>query len=184
MSTKSTAYVDGIKPIQTRYKGYHFRSRLEARWAVYFEAIGLKWEYELEGFDLGSLGFYLPDFWLPQVSMWAEVKSKEFTHEENLKAMGLADITRYPVLRLVGTPDFKTYLAWLPGPHASNEPQDREDDFLISMYHSYPLTEGRFYQNSGYGGEWYFGDDWPEDGVIDAIVAARSARFEHGESPL
>lgn len=28
-----------LKVIQTSYKGYRFRSRLEARWAVYFDTI-------------------------------------------------------------------------------------------------------------------------------------------------
>ena len=41
-----------IKAIETEYKGYRFRSRLEARWAVFFDALGLKWDYEPEGFDL------------------------------------------------------------------------------------------------------------------------------------
>lgn len=27
---------NSIKPIETIYNGYHFRSRLEARWAVFF----------------------------------------------------------------------------------------------------------------------------------------------------
>jgi len=43
-----------IKTIQTAYKGYKFRSRLEARWAVFFDAFPLKWEYEPEGYDLGA----------------------------------------------------------------------------------------------------------------------------------
>jgi hypothetical protein len=43
-----------IKPIETHYKGYRFRSRLEARWAVFFDELGLRWEYEREGFDLGD----------------------------------------------------------------------------------------------------------------------------------
>jgi hypothetical protein len=52
-----------LKAIQTRYKGYNFRSRLEARWAVFFDAIGIEWEYEVEGYDLGEkYGWYLPDF--------------------------------------------------------------------------------------------------------------------------
>jgi nucleoside 2-deoxyribosyltransferase len=51
-----------IKAIQTVYKGYKFRSRLEARWAVFFDALGLEWEYEPEGFDLGDGVWYLPDF--------------------------------------------------------------------------------------------------------------------------
>ncbi len=50
------------RAIETRYKGYRFRSRLEARWAVFFDALGLKWEYEPEGFDLGDGVRYLPDF--------------------------------------------------------------------------------------------------------------------------
>ena len=44
-----------IKPIETVYNGYRFRSRLEARWAVFFDQLGIKNEYEKEGFDLGEL---------------------------------------------------------------------------------------------------------------------------------
>ncbi|MEK4501196.1 hypothetical protein [Bacillus sp. FSL R12-0069] len=51
-----------IKPIETIYKGYRFRSRLEARWAVFFDTLGIEWKYENEGYDLGELGWYLPDF--------------------------------------------------------------------------------------------------------------------------
>ena len=51
-----------IKAIETIYKGYRFRSRLEARWAIFFEELGIDWEYEKEGYDLGELGWYLPDF--------------------------------------------------------------------------------------------------------------------------
>ena len=51
-----------IKAIETSYKGYRFRSRLEARWAIVFDALGIKWEYEKEGYDLGNKGWYLPDF--------------------------------------------------------------------------------------------------------------------------
>ncbi len=41
-----------MKPIETEYKGYRFRSRLEARWAVFFDACGVDWEYEPEGYRL------------------------------------------------------------------------------------------------------------------------------------
>lgn len=53
-----------IKPIETRYKLYRLRSRLEARWAVFFDALGLRWEYEPEGFVLPSGKTYLPDFYV------------------------------------------------------------------------------------------------------------------------
>lgn len=39
-----------IKSIETKYNGFRFRSRLEARWAIFFDMVGLKYEYEVEGF--------------------------------------------------------------------------------------------------------------------------------------
>ena len=63
-----------MKPIQTRYAGCHFRSRLEARWAVFFDKLGIRWEYEPQGFELPSGRRYLPDFWLPDSHAWFEVK--------------------------------------------------------------------------------------------------------------
>jgi len=58
-----------IKPIETEYNGYRFRSRLEARWAVFFDAAGIEYQYEPEGFDLGGGYYYLPDFFLPQIEL-------------------------------------------------------------------------------------------------------------------
>lgn len=65
-----------LKPIETQYNGFRFRSRLEARWAVFFDALGIKYLYEPEGFDLGDELWYLPDFYLPEVDggLWVEVK--------------------------------------------------------------------------------------------------------------
>ncbi len=65
--------IETIKPIETVYKGYRFRSRLEARWAVFFDAARIKWEYEPEGYDCGGIK-YLPDFYLPDLDAHVEVK--------------------------------------------------------------------------------------------------------------
>lgn len=53
-----------IKPIETTYNGYRFRSRLEARWAVFFDTLGIRYEYEPEGFEMSNGIKYLPDFCL------------------------------------------------------------------------------------------------------------------------
>ncbi len=37
-----------MKPIETIYNGFRFRSRLEARWAVFFDAVEIKYEYEIK----------------------------------------------------------------------------------------------------------------------------------------
>ena len=62
-----------IKAIETKYKGYLFRSRLEARWAVFLDSFNEEWKYEIEGYELQS-GRYLPDFWLPRLDCWLEIK--------------------------------------------------------------------------------------------------------------
>lgn len=70
-----------IAAIETRYAGCLFRSRLEARWAVFLDRLSIAWEYEPEGFETAS-GWYLPDFRIriPQVKnslahvQWLEIK--------------------------------------------------------------------------------------------------------------
>ena len=92
------------KAIQTQYKGYRFRSRTEARWAVFFDALGVKWEYENEGYDLGEAGWYLPDFWLPDMGIWAEVKGQEPSADEKQKAYKLSALSKKGVLIMQGSP--------------------------------------------------------------------------------
>lgn len=66
-----------IKAIETEYRGYRFRSRLEARWAVFFDTLGIKWEYETEGFENEHGDRYLPDFYLRDFDIWCEVKPND-----------------------------------------------------------------------------------------------------------
>lgn len=174
-----------LKAIETRYKGYRFRSRLEARWAVFFDALGVAWEYEKEGFELGALGWYLPDFWLPQVRMWAEVKPEPFTESERLKCEALAQGSKRSCLMLIGLPENKPYWAieWAgDGDGWSGEYKGVSDgfilwDYCLTMYHGYPIHEGRFYSSPGPVEDSQFDD------TEQAVITARAARFEHGETP-
>ena len=52
-----------IKAKPTLYNGVEFRSRLEARWAVFFDSLRIRWEYEETYFET-EYGYYKPDFWL------------------------------------------------------------------------------------------------------------------------
>lgn len=65
-----------IKAIPTSYAGVNFRSRLEARWAAFFDLCGWRWDYE--PFDLDG---WAPDFKLTMgcVVALAEVKPIEPT---------------------------------------------------------------------------------------------------------
>lgn len=69
-----------IQAIETSYSEVKFRSRTEARWAVFFDHCQIEWQYEIEGYDT-PYGSYLPDFYLPSLKTWVEVKAK--TGEEH-----------------------------------------------------------------------------------------------------
>lgn len=99
-----------IKAIETRYKGYRFRSRLEARWAVFFDALGIEWEYEKEGYDLGEAGLYLPDFWLPKFNTFFEVKGDYPSDGDLAKIESLAVQSDFGILVPIGTIDKHRWL--------------------------------------------------------------------------
>jgi hypothetical protein len=70
-------------PVQSRYRGQHskhtwygknwFRSKLEAKWAVFYDQLGLSWRYEPGPFDLGDRT-YTPDFWIEEWRCHVEIK--------------------------------------------------------------------------------------------------------------
>lgn len=78
---------DIIKAIETEYNGYKFRSRLEAKWAVFFDLAGIKYEYEPEGYKQEDGAQYLPDFYLPDANVYAEVKGQWQGWEDDIKRM-------------------------------------------------------------------------------------------------
>ena len=96
------------KAIDTYYAKRFFRSRLEARWAVFFDALKIEWDYEREGYELGGIR-YLPDFWLPgvylrrkaDVGLWVEIKPTVEEMKENERKFFILD---KPVVVFVGAP--------------------------------------------------------------------------------
>lgn len=93
------------QPVQTRFGGILYRSRLEARWAAFFTKIGLEFTYEPEGYDLGgSWGWYLPDFSIDTWGIFAEIKPFEPTPGEIQKCRLLARLSKRNVLLLSGQP--------------------------------------------------------------------------------
>jgi hypothetical protein len=86
-----------LKALETHYGGWRFRSRMEARWAVFMDALKIRWRYEPEGFAT-EVGPYLPDFfaWGPadaRCKNWIlEVKPGEPSEEEVWKLMGAVSV--------------------------------------------------------------------------------------------
>jgi hypothetical protein len=179
-----------IRVLPTHYRNHHFRSRLEARWCVCFDRLELEWDYEPEGFRLKDGLRYLPDFWLPQVQMWAEVKPNDYRDRVNLsvdairKAAALAEGSRFPVLILDGPPRDTNYWAiWPDDTDPIGWDWHDVDLFDADAYH---LTEHRFFSDTAttlYPDHCAEGELAPGRPTHPAIVAACSARFDRRGTP-
>jgi hypothetical protein len=72
-----------LQPMVTYLHGPAFRSRLEARWALFLDALGVSWSYEEEWFLLLGTG-YTPDFRLTGYPRtWLEVKPEGIEVDES-----------------------------------------------------------------------------------------------------
>ena len=147
-----------MKAIETEYRGYKFRSRTEARWAVWFDEMDIPFEYEKEGYDLDGT-YYLPDFWIDCWDSFVEIKGVEWDKlpsVDKIKVRKLAYHSRKPVIVLSGVPAHKEYMIFEYDPHSdtlfeySDYLLDTNTDMLL-------FTE-----------------------YDAAVKAARSARFEDG----
>lgn len=147
-----------IKAIETMYNGYRFRSRLEARWAVFFDAMGIKYEYESEGYDLGALGWYLPDFWLPDAKWHVEVKPENVDPNELKRAQYFDNNPpgdSMGVIFLIGQPTIpSTYDSVI------------NSTIWLCYQSDIPMTIAGYNE------------------IVNAVTLARQARFEHGETPV
>jgi hypothetical protein len=65
--------------------------------------LGVSYEYEPEGFTDGTL-CYLPDFWLPNMECYLEVKPTTPTDEEYEKALLVVEKTKKSLVFMVGAP--------------------------------------------------------------------------------
>jgi hypothetical protein len=171
-----------IEAIETKYNGHRFRSRVEARWAVFLDEAGISYEYEKEGFVLEDGTKYLPDFWLPDIGMWLEIKGGTATEDEDKKAELLARLGK-PVLLAEGQPDsskdnIRVFGVKGHGAARYRLMNDRKND-------------GEFWLSSGGAGFSIGPVDGPDHGKNPVILEsleraytkAKEARFEHGETP-
>lgn len=185
-----------IKAIPTRYKGFSFRSRLEARWAAFLDALEIKWDYEPEGFQLPKTGRYLPDFLIERekedFDFWLEIKGKAPTQRDIARGLELSVLDR-PVFIFSGSfsraedifillclngkcldtrkiqrdEPLRKYADW-PEFLLCDRPSICDIDRLLLLVKDYSSSSFKKYCTNYYLGMF----------CSDAVVAARSARFE------
>lgn len=155
-----------IQAIETRYNGYRFRSRTEARWAVFFDALDVKYEYEKEGFHLPS-GSYLPDFWIKEYAgKWVEIKGDLPTSKEIMLCSELAEISGRTVVLIWGQPrDDMWQCIYIHRRWEELETFPRLGPLFFSCYTT-SVKKALFF------------DSIPRNKIDLAVEASRSARFE------
>lgn len=187
-----------MKAIETFYKGFRFRSRLEARWAILFDTIGIPWIYEPEGFVLNNGAMYLPDFYLPDCKQFFEVKGI-MTFKDMFKMKAFVDEAN--VCLTVGYDDFTFETSSLIYNSKADImiwdfPECKQGSFLAkcqkcSKYYfigdtgSYECPCCHYYDGNATFTTVAIGDDAIEFSYGDfkkAMLNARQARFEYGEN--
>lgn len=158
-----------IRAIETNYRGFKFKSRLEARWAIFFDALDIKWEYELEGYKLSDGQWYLPDFYLPYFNGGVYVEVKPDDNYDN-KAKQFSIDSKNAILMAVGCPELKIYTLFFG---------DKVEEVVFSSE----------YINGGHKDEYrfFYWPGWIPDNYVDfpinkAINHAKQAIFEHKDN--
>lgn len=186
-----------MKAIETIYNNYRFRSRLEARWAVFFDALHIEYRYEPEGFDLEKTGRYLPDFWLPKQKCWIEIKGTRPDDRERDKAEELARLTgttAYIEFGDILIPDgsfcetfwdTESALAYFAGGGGDSPYRWCECAYCGYIDKQFDGRAARLscgcYKTHEPGSDKSY--NYASDRLRRAYTIARQARFEHGETP-
>lgn len=125
-----------IRPIETEYDGRLFRSRLEARWAVFFREASIRYLYEHEGYVLPDGTRYLPDFYLPDIGLFVEIKPLNPTPHEKHK---LSELIKSTGAR-------GTFLGSIPEPFSAEWPEiENYTPAIYEMYEGALITDWPYY---------------------------------------
>lgn len=165
-----------LETLPTMYSGCTFRSRLEARWAICFDALRIPWQYEPEGYRTAG-GNYLPDFALFGGSLHAEVKPALAVVGERdwRRWASFVRHGRWPLALLFGPPTPQWYMVLHPPVDSCLAGLGRDFiDFGTSA------CKGRPWEY--HGGPFLPPVECLADktGFTAACLAARRARFDRG----
>lgn len=167
-----------MKAIPTKYNGYIFRSRLEARWAVFFDEMNIEWIFEHEGYVLNDGTKYLPDFFFPRIGRRGSYGEVKPPGGDFSKGIAFAREAETDIWLCEGIPNQFPQKVYM-GDHRIDMEELAvpirltDDDGQISHL---------FYQT---------GDECVENCVTpeyyaeieQAVIASRRARFEFGQFP-
>ena len=177
---------NGPKAIEVKWHGCRFRSKLEAQWAIVFECIGLEWAYEPMGYKLGNGLWYMPDFLVAGLVgvgdgwTFVEVKGKM----RDIDRSKIDEFSKHYPLYVVGEVPYTD-------PFGSQHRAFGRDTCFHSLSRIFVERSAGVIESGAIGvgrdgmpeivPEWDWNGD--EQATRLAFLAARYARFDHGETP-
>lgn len=101
-----------VMPKETLYRGINFKTEIEAKWAVFFDAAEIPYEYQNDPFTLADKREYRPSFFLPWFDAYLTVIDRKTEweticwHEESMRMMYEGDPTGDGCMTMIiiGTP--------------------------------------------------------------------------------
>lgn len=169
-----------LKAIETRFDGHRFRSRTEARWAVFFKEMGWPYDYEKEGVVAHGEP-YLPDFFIPSFRAFLEIKGVDPTEREIKLCRALSVGSGNVVLMAVGVPTQESNQFWYFAP-------DGTESAGLVLYGAADDERAAFLSDESYFFQRQLGsEEAPSSDLVitqrleKAFEKATGARFEFGE---
>jgi hypothetical protein len=170
------------------YAGCPFESELHARWAVFFDRLSIGWQYRPDDTLSSSLPL-TPSFRLrlPNKRVLYAVVDHDahgaVRHPDREQAQRLADTVLLPVLWLAGPPDYRMDLQNRPvlsAPLGFGSVYFTDAHPVVNEVERIDQIPMRLNPDVGTF-QFLCGDDAARDtfgsGLVDAIIAARSATF-------
>lgn len=101
---------EDLVAIPSTYRGASAKSRLEVRWMIFLDSLGIPWEYERCVWIDGRRRY--PDLWLSEQQVWCEIKPAH-TPVNLDRSLAIAEATGSPTLWISGPPRFGGYFVSL-----------------------------------------------------------------------
>jgi hypothetical protein len=197
--------MDQFRPLDTIYNGYRFRSRLEARWAVFFDEVGIRYEYEPQGYELPPIVtnkpptqydtetlWYLPDFYIPELDLIIEIKGPELSPVDRVKVERMTFYSNSCVALLRHIPNPAKLAEDVDFTEIYNKDVagecDGDQPYWFCVCPECGKVGFEFEGQSqriscGCQDQTTKNRTYDDDHLLKAYAKARQARFEHGDRP-
>ena len=164
--------------METLYKEINFRTRLEARWAVFYDFLGIPFRYEREKMQPDS--YLHPSYFsLPEQQMLVLIKGSQ--EDQELSSRSQFEAEAMILSERNNGEDIYTFFGQIPivDGFTSLDYGDADNDSAHRVC-SFPFNEDEDTETEGFFDHCYAWCECPECGLLDVQYGGRAARNKCG----